>query len=293
VRRIDDSSEHELNRSASTWEQAVDWLRQQTDQRALVEAAYYDDPLLLAAMRYHASEEWSAIKNFLPTHDLRALDVGAGRGIASYALAKEGYEVVALEPDESGLVGTSAIRALASESGVPIDVYCGFSEQLPFPNSQFGLVFARSVLHHARDLQKTCDEMFRVLRPGGTLLAVREHVISKPNDLQAFLDAHPLHKMYGGENAFLLRQYEEAIRVAGFQIDRVLSPFESPINFAPHTIATLRAELARRLSFGAPRIAPLAESLLSVPGVWSLICAALKRIDHRPGRLYSFVCRRL
>jgi len=88
-----------LRRTASTWEQAVVWLRQQTNQRALVEAAYYDDPLLLAAMRYHASDEWSAIRTLLPKHDRNALDVGAGRGIASYALAKEGYEVVALEPD--------------------------------------------------------------------------------------------------------------------------------------------------------------------------------------------------
>jgi len=281
-----------LKHSASNWEQAVVWLRQQPDQRALVEAAYYDDPLLRAAERYHVSEEWSAIAALLPKPHLRALDVGAGRGIASYALAKEGYEVSALEPDESGLVGANAIRSLARESGLPIEVYIGISEDMPFPSAHFDLVFARSVLHHARDLAIACAEIYRVLKPGGTFIAIREHVISKQTDLQTFLDGHPLHKMYGGENAFLLRQYEEAIRKAGFRIQIVLSPLESPINFAPNTVGALRAELARRFAFGVPGVATLAESVLRVPAVWSSILFVLRRIDQRPGRLYSFVCRR-
>jgi SAM-dependent methyltransferase len=281
-----------LEHEASAWEQAIVCLRQQEDQRALVEAAYYDDPLLLAAMRYHGSAEWSAIRALLPKQALRALDVGAGRGIASFALAKEGLEVSALEPDESSLVGVEAIRGLARESGLPIDVYHGFSEELPFPSSHFGLAFARSVLHHARDLRKSCEEIYRVLRPGGTFLAVREHVISNPDDLQAFLDGHPLHKMYGGENAFPLKHYEDTIRAVGFRIDLLLSPLESPINFAPNSIEAIQAEIARRLAFGAPRLSALAEFVLRVPGVWRLILPALTHIDHRPGRLYSFVCRR-
>jgi SAM-dependent methyltransferase len=275
-----------------TWEQAVVWLRQQPDQQTLVEAAYYDDPLLLAAMRYHASAEWSAIRNFLPVAKGTALDVGAGRGIASYALAKEGFQVTALEPDESAVVGVDAIRGLAAESGVPIDVRHGFSEELPFSNSQFDLVFARSVLHHARDLRKSSEEIHRVLRPGGTFLAVREHVISRLEDLEAFLENHPLHKMYGGENAFLLGQYLDTLHAAGFAIDHVVSPLESPINFAPNTVAMLQAEVARRLAFGSSIPTRAAESILRVPGVWSSVLRALKRIDRRPGRLYSFVCRR-
>ena len=99
--------------------------------------------------------------------------------------------------------------------------------------------------------------------------------------------------MYGGENAFLLRQYLDSLRAAGFGIDYVVSPLESPINFAPNTVAMLQAEVARRLAFGSPIPTAAAESILHLPGVWSLVLRALKRIDHRPGRLYSFVCRRL
>jgi SAM-dependent methyltransferase len=125
-------------------------------------------------------------------------------GAASPALAREGFRVTALEPDPSAIVGAAAIRALAAEAGLPIDVVEEFSERLPFADDAFDLVFARAVLHHTRDLEGACREMFRVLRPDGIFIAAREHVISKDDDLGKFLKQHPLHHLYGGENAFLL-----------------------------------------------------------------------------------------
>jgi len=275
-----------------TWEQAVQWLREQPEQQELVLAAYYDDPLPAAADRYWRSEEWRAIRPLLPPAPGRALDVGAGRGIASYALAKEGFAVTALEPDASALVGAQAIRCLAAVSGLSIEVTQEFSERLPFADAQFDVVFARAVLHHTSDLAAACREFFRVLKPGGRLLAVREHVISRPEDLPAFLDLHPLHKIYGGENAFLLQQYEAAIRAAGFQLDSVLTPFESAINFSPYTENSLRAELAARVTRQFPGAKALVAHLLGVPPLWAVARRVLGRIDHRPGRLYSFIAQR-
>ncbi len=275
-----------------SWEQAVQWLREQPERQELVLAAYYDDPLSAAADRYWRSEEWQAIRPLLPNVRERALDVGAGRGIASYALAKEGFAVTALEPDGSALVGAQAIRGLAIASNLNIEVTQEFSERLPFDDGQFDVVFARAVLHHTNDLPTACREFFRVLKPGGRMLAVREHVISRPEDLPTFLDLHPLHKLYGGENAFLLSQYEAAIVAAGFRLDTVLSPFESAINYAPYTEASLKAELAQRSSRGLPGVKQLIAGLLGVPQLWAVACSVLGRIDHRPGRLYSFVAQR-
>ena len=275
-----------------SWEQAVQWLREQPEQRDLVLAAYYDDPLPAAADRYWRSEEWQAIRPLLPIAPGHALDVGAGRGIASYALAKEGFEVTALEPDASGLVGAQAIRGLAAASGLPIQVTQEFSERLPFSDGQFDVVFARAVLHHTKDLQEACREFLRVLKPGGRLVAVREHVISRPDDLPAFLDLHPLHKLYGGENAFLLPQYEAAIRGAGFQLEVVLSPLESAINFAPYTLDTLKSEVTLRVTRGLPGLKHLVQGVLALPPVWAAARRVLARFDHRPGRLYSFIAQR-
>ncbi len=287
-----DAQQSGHNKRFHTWEQAVQWLREQPEQQELVLAAYYDDPLPASADRYWRSEEWQAIRRLLPPAPGRALDVGAGRGIASYALAKEGFAVTALEPDASALVGAQAICGLAAASGLPIEVTQEFSERLPFADAQFDVVFARAVLHHTSDLAAACREFLRVLKPGGRLLAVREHVISRPEDLPAFLDLHPLHKLYGGENAFLLEQYEVAIRAAGFQLHSVLTPFESAINFSPYTEISLRAELAVRITRRFPVAKGLVASLLGVQSLWAVARRVLGRIDHRPGRLYSFIAQR-
>ena len=282
----------EAQRSHATWEDAVQWLRTQPDQRELVLGSYYDDPLIEAAARYWRSDEWQAMRAWLPAAPAKALDVGAGRGIASYAFARDGYDVTALEPDSSALVGARAIRSLASEAGLSIRVEQEFSERLPFADGAFDVVFARAVLHHTRDLDDACREFMRVLKPGGLLLAVREHVISRPEDLPAFLDIHPLHRHYGGENAFLLQRYQQAISDAGFRLLRTLAPLESPINYAPYDLRHLQRLIADRVAAKLPPAGPLVAGLLRVPGVWRLLWPMLQRVDHRPGRLYSFIARK-
>jgi SAM-dependent methyltransferase len=272
-----------------TWEGAVSWLRQQPDQRQLVLDAFYDDPLVVAAKRYAACSEWQEIARFLAGRSGTALDVGAGRGIASYALARQGFAVTALEPDPSPIVGAAAIRALAGEERLPIEVIEEFSERLPFQDGAFDVVFARAVLHHTSDLEGACREMFRVLRPGGVFFGLREHVISSQADLDRFLAQHPLHKLYGGENAFLLQRYVEALRDAGFAAIEVLAPLKSPINLFPYTADTLRLTVIEKLSRRIP-LAPLWRGVFASQRLFEMLLAGAERFDHRPGRLYSFIC---
>jgi SAM-dependent methyltransferase len=275
----------------TTWEDAVVCLRNQPDKRQLVLDAFYDDPLIDAAERYFASAEWQAVSKFLAHRTGKALDVGAGRGIASYALAQSGFTVTALEPDPSSVVGAAAIRGLAAEASLPIEVVEEFSERLTFADGAFDVVFARAVLHHLRDLDGACQEMFRVLRPGGMLIAAREHVISKESDLGVFLDQHPLHHLYGGEHAYLLDRYVGALGAAGFAEIEVLAPLKSPINLFPYTIETLRAAVVERLTAKIP-VKPVWRAALASRSVFTSLLSVAEPFDHRPGRLYSFVCRK-
>lgn len=255
------------------------WLRSQPDQAGLVRDCFYDDPLLEAAQRYHRSTEWAALRRLLPGTPGRALDLGAGRGITSYALAREGWQVTALEPDPSPLVGAGAVRRLAVEAGLPIAVEQGHGEALPFVDGAFDLVVGRAVLHHARDLAALVRAAARVLAPGGLLVACREHVLSRPEDLQAFQAAHPLHHLYGGERAYLLAEYLGALRGAGLEVIRVLNPWASDVNLFPDSQEALRQRLARRLHLPGR----------AVPRV---LLEGLGRMRREPGRLYSFVARR-
>jgi SAM-dependent methyltransferase len=284
-----------LNLSQWTWEESVAWLRQQPDQKALVRACYYDDPLLGAAQRFARSDEWRALRTFLPRPAGLALDIGAGRGISSYALAANGWQVVALEPDPGSLVGSGAILELARETSLPIRVEEAFGEAMPFDDHTFDLVYGREVLHHARDLTRLCLEAARVLKPGGRLLVTRETVISRPEDLAVFLNNHPLHKYFGGENAFLLERYISALTDSGLIINKILGPLDSSINLYPFD-DELAGISYRKRNYRRIRHL-LARSLY---GARSTLAHLLPRsVAHRyfqvldaPGRLFSFIAQK-
>lgn len=263
-----------------TWEEAVLWLRKQPDKAALVKDCFYDDPLTEAAERYYKGTEWRAARHYLPRPPGKVLDLGAGRGISSYALACEGWDVDALEPDPSGIVGAAAIRRLAAESGLSIRVVEAWGEKLPFHDQAFDVVYCRQVLHHACDLVQLCREISRILKKNGIFVATREHVISKRKDLKIFLDNHPLHHLCGGEHAYTLKEYRSAIENGGLTIEKMLGPHDSDINLFPSHAEDLKGRLAGRIGYIlANRLFVHAMTILNV-------------LDRTPGRLYSFIAKK-
>jgi ubiquinone/menaquinone biosynthesis C-methylase UbiE len=277
-----------MNAKLMTWEEAVQWLRNQSEQQELVQHCYYDDPLESAAERFSQSEEWTALIQLLkPKIPGKVLDIGAGRGISSFAFAKAGCSVTALEPDSSNLVGAGSISNLFKNTGLPIEIVQEWGETLPFANNTFDIVYGRAVLHHAKDLKQLCKEAARVLKPGGYFIATREHIISRKEDLQQFLDSHPLHHLYGGENAYLLEEYTGAIRSSGLQIIRSFNPLESVINYFPMSKSQYQSQVKNSLArrFGET----LASKLAMFEQVQSLYSWYMSRKLDTPGRLYSFL----
>ena len=269
-----------MNDKFRTWEDAVVWLRSQPDKADLVRACYYDDPLTEAAERFYQSREWAEIRNHLKGKKGNVLDLGAGMGISSYAFSRSGWNVTAAEPDPSRIVGSGAIRNLAEDSGLEIAVVRSFAEFLPFRDNVFDVVYGRQVLHHAQDLQRMCREISRVLRPGGMFLATREHVINNHDDLDIFLRDHPLQKMYGGENAFLLEEYLDALRQCDIHVTEILNPCASEINLYPESYDSMKKTIAEKFFFPFPKLIP--DAMLQVIG----------KINNVPGRLYSFIGRK-
>lgn len=265
-----------------SWEAAVSWLKAQPDQQELVTACFYDDPLTEAAERYYASSEWLSVRQLVESCKKgKALDIGAGRGISSYALACDGWSVTALEPDPSSVVGAGAIRELVAKKGLDVAVVESWGEELPFPDECFELVYARQALHHAKDLATLCCEIFRVLKPGGILLATREHVISDSRDLVTFLAKHPLNRLYGGENAYHVNCYRAAISDSGIKSLQVLATYDSNINLYPETFASLKKKIEKRLRFS---VTDVVFKMLIIP--------LLNLMNNEPGRLYTFVGQR-
>lgn len=263
------------------------WLISQSDCQSLCLDCYYDPPLIDAAKRFYLSDEWTETKKFLPSNIGTALDVGAGMGIGSFALASEGWQVTSLEPDPSNLVGAGAIRQLAVDSGLDIYVVEKWGERLPFKDNSFDVVYLRQVLHHAQNLQLMCKELYRVLKPGGRLIASREHVISNNLQLHKFLYNHPLHRLYGGENAFKKNQYIQALKSAGFIVKNTFGPWGSLINIAPLSRSDLSNIFIER--FHIKLGGSLMNKFICSNFGFRLLCVILGLVDRRPGRLYTFI----
>jgi SAM-dependent methyltransferase len=98
---------------------------------------------------------------------------------------------------------------------------------MPMPSETVDLVYARQVLHHASDLPAMVAECARVLRPGGVLLSLRDHVAETPEEREDFLAKHPVHSAIGGENAYPLAAYVDAVQRAGLHVERILGPLDS------------------------------------------------------------------
>jgi SAM-dependent methyltransferase len=269
-------------------DEAVRRLRADPQHAALIRDSYLGEDVRESAERFRASAEFADVKGLLGAHirESKILDLGAGTGIASYALARSGAKIVyALEPDESSQIGRGAINRLGLN--LPIKVLNAFGEEIPLPDAEVDIVYARQVLHHAQDLAQVLRECARVLKSGGLFLACREHVIEDEDELKTFLSEHPVHRLAGGENAFPLATYLSAIERAGLKTERIMGPWDTVINAFPEvrTKAELERIPEKVLAHRLGKAGALASHL---PGLKSLVWRRVKR-STPPGRMYSFL----
>lgn len=275
-----------------TYEESVSWLREQPQHSEMVKLCYLDEDNFAAAKRFASSEEFAEVIKLLRLDKvqvkLKILDLGCGNGIASYAFASLGHDISAVDPDLSNDVGLGATKRLVSRlSKGSISTYHAFAESLPFSNATFDIVYARQALHHFTDLHEGLAECSRVLKPKGLLLATREHIVTDNNQLKTFLDDHLLHKLHGGENAYILKDYLLAIEQAGIKIHKMFAPFDTVINHFPISNIGIKDSLFKGLNKRVGKLT--AGIIIKIPLVESFYRTYLSQNCNFPGRLYSFL----
>ena len=107
------------------WEEVIQSLKNQDDYKDLIKSCYYDDPIEEALNRFENSKEWIELKNVHAKYGVKlgkVLDFGAGRGIASLALAKMGYEVYAFDGNSGNNAGLNSIKQLIKKLNLKINL---------------------------------------------------------------------------------------------------------------------------------------------------------------------------
>jgi len=178
----------------------------------------------------------------LPLEKRWVLEVGAGSGRDSLALARRGASVVVLD-----YVRTSfrVIRRQAEATGLTVHPVCADALRTPFRDGTFDLVFHQGLLEHFRDPRPLLAENARALRSGGHLLVdvpQRYHVYTLAKHAMILLGRW----FAGWETEFSPAELEARVRGCGLVVVRTYGEWMVPgFFYRSLRYALMRAGLAR------------------------------------------------
>jgi ubiquinone/menaquinone biosynthesis C-methylase UbiE len=204
--------------------------------------------------------------------DARVLNVGCGTGAQSRTLIQRPGVASVVGIDRAKFLLGRARELAAGLDGLTFEEASG--DDLPFAAASFDVIVAHTVLTHVADPEAVLAELFRVLRPGGTLaicdgdFSTMSAAIGERDPLQACAESFIEHAV---NDAWLMRRLPRLVREAGFTAGRARSynfvETEDPATTAmwfrrgadglvkegrigPELAAALKAEIERRVAAG-------------------------------------------
>ena len=103
---------------------------------------------------------------------MTVLDAGCGRGRNLVFLLRQGYEVLALDPDPAAVRGARSLFESLAPALAPSNLRMETVESSTFPDAAADVVVSSAVLHFARDEEQFRAMLFgtwRLVKPGGFL----------------------------------------------------------------------------------------------------------------------------
>lgn len=128
-----------------------------------------------AAKRYELEPYIISFADFANSHDREVLEIGVGLGADHQQFAEAGARLTGVDLTERAVAHTQ--QRLAA-FGLRSNLRTADAENLPFGDESFDLVYSWGVLHHSPNTPKAIDEVWRVLRPGGTAKIMVYHTRS-------------------------------------------------------------------------------------------------------------------
>jgi ubiquinone/menaquinone biosynthesis C-methylase UbiE len=112
------------------------------------------------------------------------LEVAPGPGYFAIEMAKGGaYRVTGLDVSRTMV---ELARTNAAEAGVEVDFLRGDASAMPFADDSFNLLTCSAAFKNFTEPHKALEEMYRVLRPGGTAVVVDLHRDVPMSDIRKY-----------------------------------------------------------------------------------------------------------
>ncbi len=153
--------------------------------------------------------------------DKTILDFGCGDGIHAFELARrKAKKIIGIDLSEQMI--NLAQNRLQKDNFTNLNFLLADGSQLPFENEVFDIVLANYSLVHFQDIGKPLAEIYRVLKPGGSLVAT----INNAEFSDQALVVSPIPLKLGGEDGVVVYDYlrtdqetQAALEKYGFKIN--------------------------------------------------------------------------
>lgn len=150
-----------------------------------------------AAARYRMEPFIHPFARFAEGQGRDVLEVGVGMGADHLEWARaRPRRLAGIDLTERAVRHT---RERLSLYGFTSELRVADAEDLPFPDESFDIVYSWGVLHHSPDTARAVDEVWRVLRPGGSARVMVYHRASLVGAMlwtrYALLAGRPLRSM--------------------------------------------------------------------------------------------------
>jgi ubiquinone/menaquinone biosynthesis C-methylase UbiE len=165
---------------------------------------------------FHAGKELldEAVELVQPRPGDRVLDVATGTGNTALALAPHVASVVGLDLTPEML---DQARRLSAERGLAnVEWVLGDAEELPFPDASFDVWVSRVAPHHFHRLERSLEEAFRVLKPGGKAVVIDS---SGPREARDLLHEVEVLRDPSHVRMLTLDEWIERLEAAGFLVE--------------------------------------------------------------------------
>lgn len=165
--------------------------------------------------RYNKIRSIKEMAEFESYNDKKVLEVGCGIGTDGRQFIQSGAIYTGINLDEGS---TNYAREAFNLFGLKGKLCVMNAEELDFENNSFDHIYSHGVIHHSPNTEKIVQEMYRVLKPGGTI----NIMIYNKSSINYYFEIMLIRKIFRLLLYFPKSPYVIS-KITGFNQDKLLS----------------------------------------------------------------------